>query len=520
MAFLLIAYGATAILVVVFVLPRICARSTLKYIQGPPSPSFLLGHESELENRKDIGDPEFKWMQQYGTTWKIRGCFGTDIIMTADPKALQHIFQKAGYDYVKRPFLHHFAYLATGPGIITTNAHDHHRHRKSMNPAFSATHLRSFLPLFQRIGSKLSEKWKLQLANTNVGGMELMINEWLSHTTLDIIGEAAFQYDFGALDGGLSNPLSESYHNLAKDVAHNTSPAGLLIRATWDYTPQCILKLFRFLPFEPFIRLRNMERLFADYGKRMLRDKQIQSGDAEKHGNEKDLMSLLIKANCSTDPKMRLTEAEVMAQMATLTFAGHETTAVTLSFLLYELARHPRYQERMRKEIQNIRARVTERGDQDFTIEDLDSLSLTVNAIKETLRLHAVVSQLPRVASKDDILPLAYPIVTTHGETVTEIPIRAGQVVISSFAAYHQCLLASVLALDGVSREIIVIGLDALSVIEMQAILAELMEHFHFAPPAKEVEIQRTSVGLTMIPMIKGEEHLGTSMPIRISLAG
>ena len=33
---------------------------------------------------------------------------------------------------------------------------DHHRHRKIMNPAFSAAHLRTFLPLFQRIGAKAS----------------------------------------------------------------------------------------------------------------------------------------------------------------------------------------------------------------------------------------------------------------------------------------------------------------------------------------------------------------------------
>ena len=32
---------------------------------------------------------------------------------------------------------------------------DHQRHRKIMNPAFSAAHLRTFLPLFQRIAGKV-----------------------------------------------------------------------------------------------------------------------------------------------------------------------------------------------------------------------------------------------------------------------------------------------------------------------------------------------------------------------------
>ena len=89
-----------------------------------------------------------------------------------------------------------------------------------------------------------------------------------------------------------------------------------------------------------------------------------------------------VKANASADLKTRLTDAELMAEMHTLTLAGHETTSSTLTFLTYELARHPEYQARMRKEIQARRALVSARGDADFTVEDLDSLTLAVNAIK------------------------------------------------------------------------------------------------------------------------------------------
>ncbi len=68
--------------------------------------------------------------------------------------------------------------------------------------------------------------------------------------------------------------------------------------------------------------------------------------------------------------------------MYSLTLAGHETTSATLSFLLYELARHPKYQERMRMEIRDARARVIARGGSEFKTEDLDSLTLSTNAIK------------------------------------------------------------------------------------------------------------------------------------------
>ena len=68
--------------------------------------------------------------------------------------------------------------------------------------------------------------------------------------------------------------------------------------------------------------------------------------------------------------------------MQSLTLAGHETTASTLSWLLYELSKHPEYQAKMREEIRAFRAKVTARGDTRFTIDDLDSMTAVVNAIK------------------------------------------------------------------------------------------------------------------------------------------
>lgn len=68
--------------------------------------------------------------------------------------------------------------------------------------------------------------------------------------------------------------------------------------------------------------------------------------------------------------------------MSTLTLAGHETTANTIAWMLYELAKHPDYQDKMRTEIALKRAEITARGDADFTMEDLESLEYLQAAIK------------------------------------------------------------------------------------------------------------------------------------------
>ena len=59
--------------------------------------------------------------------------------------------------------------------------------------------------------------------------------------------------------------------------------------------------------------------------------------------------------------------------------------------------------------------------------------------MQETLRFHSIVYHLERVASQDDVIPLAYPIVSDKGEVITEIAVAKGQVVMLNIAVYNRC---------------------------------------------------------------------------------
>lgn len=113
-------------------------------------------------------------------------------------------------------------------------------------------------------------------------------------------------------------------------------------------------------------------------------------------GDGKDVMSVLLRANESEDPRSRLSESEIVAQIAyvepnrqqvvyllalnrTILFAGHDTTASTLAWYLYEIARNPNCQERVRAEIAAIRAK--KHGEIPSAI-DLDSMTYTLATLK------------------------------------------------------------------------------------------------------------------------------------------
>ena len=91
---------------------------------------------------------------------------------------------------------------------------------------------------------------------------------------------------------------------------------------------------------------------------------------------------MAVKANKSEKAHTQLKEEEVLAQMHHLTAAAQETTAGTLSWMLYELAKHPEYQTKIRNEVRAARAAVRARGDADFTIDDLNGMEVVLAAIK------------------------------------------------------------------------------------------------------------------------------------------
>lgn len=90
----------------------------------------------------------------------------------------------------------------------------------------------------------------------------------------------------------------------------------------------------------------------------------------------------------SENPLRQLSKEEMIAQVSALTFAGHETTANTLNWMFWELAKHPDLQDRLRHEIRDKRGELRlsgvgiDSGDIDLSIEDLESMPFLQALVK------------------------------------------------------------------------------------------------------------------------------------------
>ncbi|KAK7439327.1 hypothetical protein VKT23_017552 [Stygiomarasmius scandens] len=542
---------AIILLCTLFVLARGLSKlkyKSLKFLRGPPSPSWLFGHEYTFFNQAEVSGLSNSWIRDYGTALRLGGPFGKDILFLADPKALQHILHTSSYHYPK-PLDMQDAFLKVfGKTIVTTEGNVHQRQRKALNPAFSASQLKTFLSVFQRSTQHLTNKWQEKhfMDADEQGYCVINTTRWFSRLALDIIGESAFDYKFGALDED-DNVLSSISRDLFKDtsgpeLSKTTMFFRLIRRQLLDLNIYNLLKEMPFVLTKEDKRFNTWLETATDAAKNIL-NKKAQSGYKAEEG-DKDILSVLVRSNTTQDPKKRLDDKEMLDHMATIILAGHETTSNTTTWLFYELSRHPEHQGRILKELDTVKKRKLDAGeDEALTAHDYDSMPFLNACIKEALRLYPIIPHLVRCSERDDVIPLSEPAISVSGEKMTQIPVKKGQRIIIDIPSYNR--LKSVWSEDpdtwnperfldseNQMRKDTTLGVYAnlmsfsggvrgcigwrFALIEMQTILIGLLSTFEFSIDPK-LEFFRGLAG-SVTPVLKGKEAEGPQMPLKVRL--
>jgi cytochrome P450 len=159
------------------------------------------------------------------------------------------------------------------------------------------------------------------------------------------------------------------------EAARSIDAAELFESALGFYGKEYALQALRG-PFTPWARMHKARRrldwlIYSEVARRR------RSGERGL-----DLLSLLLDAR--DEDGASLTPRQIRDEVMTLLFAGHDTTTSTISFMFYELARHPQW-------TQTLLAEQTERlGERTPTPQELDGATLPnlEMVIDETLRLY------------------------------------------------------------------------------------------------------------------------------------
>ncbi len=130
---------------------------------------------------------------------------------------------------------------------------------------------------------------------------------------------------------------------------------------------------------------------------RQVRDKFLSRIVKDRYASQQpqgDLLDTLIEARL--EEGQQFTADQLIGEMGGIVFAGHDTTALTLSWLFYLLEQHPAALEKVLSEIEAVL------GDRNATLADLEHMPFTEMVVKEALRLYPPVYLTIREADEDD----------------------------------------------------------------------------------------------------------------------
>ncbi|KAL1409295.1 hypothetical protein Q8F55_003274 [Vanrija albida] len=424
-----------------FLYPFQYLRCTFKTLPGPPRRSAFMGHALE----SSVGVPGVKhgqWIDKYGKVVRLSGLGGRPALLTADVTTIGYILQH-GYDFAKPSFASNLLGPLLGWGLLIAEGADHRRQRRVVQPVFSPAHVKLMMPVFLNKSYVLAKMWNdlidskgdpvkagleaTDFAAPNPGtaadlqaagedGLKIDTLRFFNRLALDILGVAGMNNDFDSLRKS-NNRLSNSYNDIIAAV-HSMTP--LLMMETFFPILRTLIPTKRGKLVVENVKITTEEsnKLVQEKKKRIANEKSGVLAPAEM---DKDILSLLIRSNTSAEVRddQRLNDEEVLAQVTTLLFAGHETTSTGLGFLVERLANHPEVQQKLYEEVSQFPEEMP-----DF--DQLNSLPYLDKVVHEVLRVDSPVMATIRVPEKDCVLPISKPIMGTDGKLIESIHVKKG----------------------------------------------------------------------------------------------
>ncbi|MGW6795227.1 cytochrome P450 [Streptomyces chartreusis] len=271
------------------------------------------------------------------------------IYVVNSPQLLHHVLVTDAASYTKGR-MYDKTQPVVGNGIATSEGSFHHRQRRLILPAFHRPRLRIYSEAMREQAESVIASWK--------PGQRIAVDRVMHEMSVGTTVRTLFGTD---IDTDTIAEIDYCVGIFLKQVIVRTMTPNFVERLPLPGTRK-------------FEAARKRLKAIVD----TILDKRLQSTEERD-----DLLSLLIAARDeeSGEPMSR---QQLHDEVVTMVVAGADSTAYTLSWLLYELGRNPAIEARLHNELDTVL------NGRPVTFDDLPQLEYTQRLIQETLRLHSV----------------------------------------------------------------------------------------------------------------------------------
>lgn len=317
----------------------------------PPGPSGLpiVGSATKIMNPENVLLFLEQNARQYGDITHFTA-FGMQLYFINHPDYIQQVLVTDSEKYYKDRMTKLVGKKFLGNGLIFNEGEFHKRQRKLIQPAFHHNRLKTYVDQINAI----TNAWLDSIDDCQV----VSIHPAMMKLTLAVVCKALF------------------------NTSISDSETGATVERAMDYFHEVMgIEARSVIPIPDSLPIPRKRRL-----KRSIHDLQqvVRGIIAENRARGIDDGSLISMMISMSDENGRpaMGDAQVMDESITLFMAGHETSALALTWACYLLARHPEIQHKLQKEVAEAL------GGQQPTMEDIPRLPYTSMIIKEALRLY------------------------------------------------------------------------------------------------------------------------------------
>jgi cytochrome P450 len=324
----------------------------------PPGPkgSFFLGSLPEMSQ----GLLQFyrRCAKEYGDVVRFRMAY-VPVYFLAHPRDIEYVLVKNQANFTKSADYRALRRVV-GNGLLTSEGDFWRRQRSLIQPAFHRESILQYAKVMTSVTTHMLETWR--------EGEQRDLHRDMMRLTLEIVAQCLYSVEVS----GSADRVGEA---LQVVTAAFIKSAGRAL-------------LFPFHIPDPFAgrerrAIRELNRIVAGII-------QQRRSSGERHN---DLLDTLLHARDLEGSPM--SDTQLRDEVMTLFLAGHETTALALSWAGYLLALNPQVESLLLEELRSVL------GDRIPTLEDLPQLRYTEMVIKEAMRLYPPVWGMGRRAIAD-----------------------------------------------------------------------------------------------------------------------
>jgi len=315
--------------------------------------SGLLGHAVEF--RKQRIELMLRAARAHPDISRIR--LGVIPVTLLSSPAMVHEMLVVRADEFRKSYgLSVFAEPILGDGLLRLEGQPHRKRRRMVAPAFMPRRIAGYADEMVRRADSAAERMRQQ------GRID--IADETMRVTLEIVGKTLFDAE------------------VAGDADDVADAVGEAMTCMFD-SMTSVIPIPPAIPTPTNLRLRRAVARLDGVVYRMIAERR-----AEPERDHGDLLSILISTR-DEDDRSALTDREIRDEAMTLFLAGHETTANTLAWTLYLLAKNPAVRARLEHEVDAL-------GSAGLSAADVARLPYTLQVIKEAMRIYPPVYILGR----------------------------------------------------------------------------------------------------------------------------